>query len=691
VAPPADAEADPDKKTPIEAEEVPVHLFDETGEFRATGPIAEAIELHQYGSGVDSAVKMGRVLDTHTPSQDDTLTGTVEVAADVYRENVVNGDIDPESNRKDLYKLTAKELKEINYETEDDTKETDESDDEQPTHSDYGGTNVWLIELPQFGDEKRDLDDFLQNGWLALTPPADWALRLSMGDGPATGDDANSAAPAASEWMRILSDRDVPVAEYPTGMAPDSLSFPTANDLTQTVGAIPGAAQGDAFPTYDPHIIPSDPDADSDDVSASHRWPQGDATELRKDGNQLQPVPEANNTYPPLSLFGVIPTIHPTQHPAATGSVGKLVSNSGSEMDVDPQEIEERVEADDYRQLTGAHNPIWSLDLRDLGFTPGSRGKNPFGHFGESENYFVVIDDGTAYCHKRDALYTFQHFALCEMGERDPKNSASGRTLDDYEYFQLWKYCRENNLVPDHTPIPLKGLVGYALKHDFCEPEDLEQFSDNSSENNNGENDDEEDDEKAGKRNLKLPDDQYFPVLKDIEDRTGYAPARLNDNGRSEERQTGHGQEGNSPDVDIEEIALEKAYDQYGGYADVDGAPTPLNQFLNMYTEVESGEVTDDTDQTVFVPKAELRDAYNAWAQINLRYVDKNTDKNAKETGMKTLPPGAFSRPLKEAVSAELEEGRPEYEDGKQRRTWFGIELTEEGAQLAELEGKFDS
>jgi hypothetical protein len=58
---------------------------------------------------------------------------------------------------------------------------------------------------------------------------------------------------------------------------------------------------------------------------------------------------------------------------------------------------------------------------------------------------------------------------------------------------------------------------------------------------------------------------------------------------------------------------------------------------------------------------------------------------------MKTLPPGAFTSPLKEAVSAELEEGRPEYEDGKQRRTWFGIELTEEGEQLAELEGKFDS
>lgn len=123
----------------------------------------------------------------------------------------------------------------------------------------------------------------------------------------------------------------------------------------------------------------------------------------------------------------------------------------------------------------------------------------------------------------------------------------------------------------------------------------------------------------------------------------------------------------------------------------MDTAPGPLGQFLNRFTETESGEVVPDTDETMFVPKSELRDAYNAWAQINLQYEDKNTDKNVEEMGMETLPPGAFSRPLKEEVSAELEEGRPEYEDGKQRRTWFGIELTEEGEQLAKLEGKFGS
>jgi len=82
-----------------------------------------------------------------------------------------------------------------------------------------------------------------------------------------------------------------------------------------------------------------------------------------------------------------------------------------------------------------------------------------------------VIDDETAYCHKRDALYNFQHFALCDMGKRDAAHSASGQTLDDLEYLHLWTYARQNNLIPEHTPIPLAGLVGFAIEHDYCEPE----------------------------------------------------------------------------------------------------------------------------------------------------------------------------------------------------------------------------
>ncbi|ELZ52454.1 hypothetical protein C465_01799 [Halorubrum distributum JCM 9100] len=700
VAPPADADVDAEEQTPVTAEEVPVHLLESEGEFHGKGPISEVIEIHQYGPGVDSAVNMGRVLDTHTPSPDDTFTGTVQAAAEVYREEVLEGDADPNEDDHELWEKVATRLGMIDVDTEtDETTASADADgqtaltpDEEPTHTDYGGTNVWLLELPQFGDEKRDLDDFLQEGWLALTPPAEWALRLTMGNGPTPADDGSDGPATAPAWMRALADRSDPVGEYPTGMDPTSLGYPTAHDLPQTVGAIDRTETGVNMPVRDPHIIPADPDADTGALTAAHRWPVGDASTLRGEGNVLDPVPEQNAVYPPLSLFGFIPTIHPSQHPAATGNIGGLVNDASTAMDIDPQEIEDRIEQGDYRELTGSHNPLWNLDLRDLGLTPGSRGKNPFGHFGESENYFVVIDDETAYCHKREALYNFQHFALCDMGKRDPKDSASGQNLDDLEYLHLWTYARQNNLVPEHTPIPLKGLVGYAIEHDYCEPEDLEQFgggSDDSDSDSDEQNADSPGRNKAGKRNLKLPDDVYFPVLKDIEDTTGYTPARLADSSGSGGDSGGDESSSTTPSVDTEDVAFDSIHRKYGQPLIGDDMPDPLKQFLRRYTNTEDETITTDTDETVFVPKAELRDAFNSWAQICLRHIRNSTDMSVDDVAIQEYAPGAFTGPLKAQVDVELKEGRPSVEGGKQVRTWFGIELTDEGETLAELEGKF--
>ncbi|MDB9285114.1 hypothetical protein PN416_17165, partial [Halorubrum ezzemoulense] len=353
VAPPADADvdADADEQTPVTAEEVPIHLLESEGEFHGKGPISEVIEIHQYGPGVDSAVNMGRVLDTHTPSPDDTFTGTVQAAAEVYREEVLEGDADPNEDDHELWEEVATRLGMIDVDTEtDETAESADADgqtaltpDEEPAHTDYGGTNVWLLELPQFGDEKRDLDDFLQEGWLALTPPAEWALRLTMGNGPTPADDESDGPATAPAWMRALADRSDPVGEYPTGMDPASLGYPTAHDLSQTVGAIDRTETSVDLPVRDPHIIPADPDADTGALTAAHRWPVGDANTLRGEGNVLDPVPEQNAVYPPLSLFGFIPTIHPSQHPAATGNIGGLVNDASTAMDIDPQEIEDRI------------------------------------------------------------------------------------------------------------------------------------------------------------------------------------------------------------------------------------------------------------------------------------------------------------------------------------------------------------
>jgi hypothetical protein len=117
--------------------------------------------------------------------------------------------------------------------------------------------------------------------------------------------------------------------------------------------------------------------------------------------------------------------------------------------------------------------------------------------------------------------------------------------------------------------------------------------------------------------------------------------------------------------------------------------PDPLKQFLRRYTNTEDETITTDTDETVFVPKAELRDAFNSWAQICLRHIRNSTDTSVDDVAIQEYAPGAFTGPLKAQVDVELKEGRPSVGGGKQVRTWFGIELTDEGETLAELEGKF--
>ena len=69
VAPPVDPDKPADEQTPITAEEVPVHLLDPDTSQPSNpteprqGPISAALDIHHYGSGVDSTVEMVLLLD----------------------------------------------------------------------------------------------------------------------------------------------------------------------------------------------------------------------------------------------------------------------------------------------------------------------------------------------------------------------------------------------------------------------------------------------------------------------------------------------------------------------------------------------------------------------------------------------------------------------------------------------------
>jgi len=91
-----------------------------------------------------------------------------------------------------------------------------------------GGGNAYR------GDEKRDLDDYLQEGWLGVMPPADWALQTATESRPDSrvGGGNRHATPAG--WMDGLVDTETTGA-YPSRFDPTTLAFPPVDAPVWTV------------------------------------------------------------------------------------------------------------------------------------------------------------------------------------------------------------------------------------------------------------------------------------------------------------------------------------------------------------------------------------------------------------------------------------------------------------------------
>ena len=107
---------------------------------------------------------------------------------------------------------------------------------------------------------------------------------------------------------------------------------------------------------------------------------------------------------------------------------------------------------------TGDGSALFDLDIQGVtGLSAGYRGKNPLGHHGESENYFIILDDhGLAFDHKYKVAYTPLTYLLVDAGERRP-GSPNGQ-LDDEEIFEAWRHAKQKRLVASDDPIPRRGL-----------------------------------------------------------------------------------------------------------------------------------------------------------------------------------------------------------------------------------------
>jgi len=148
-----------------------------------------------------------------------------------------------------------------------------------------------------------------------------------------------------------------------------------------------------------------------------------------------------------------------------------------------------------------SHSALFDLDIRDAsGLDWDYRGASPLGHHGESETYFVLINErDVAFDHKYKAAYNALTYLLVDAGERPP-DSPNGR-LDDSEVFAAWRHAKQEGILSDDDPIPRRALRHVAVDHGHCESGDIED-------------------------GWKLPRDAHDDALDTLEEEYGLNPGR---------------------------------------------------------------------------------------------------------------------------------------------------------------------
>ena len=123
---------------------------------------------------------------------------------------------------------------------------------------------------------------------------------------------------------------------------------------------------------------------------------------------------------------------------------------------------------------SGEHSALFDLDIRDVtGRSWGSRDVNPLGHHGDSENYYVLVENyGVGYDHKYKKAYNALTHLLAEAGERRAE-SPNGR-LDGGEILAAWRHAKDERLIPDDDPIPRRALKHLALTRGLCDRGEVE-------------------------------------------------------------------------------------------------------------------------------------------------------------------------------------------------------------------------
>lgn len=163
-----------------------------------------------------------------------------------------------------------------------------------------------------------------------------------------------------------------------------------------------------------------------------------------------------------------------------------------------------------------SQNPLFELSLTDVaGVDEGYRGPNPLGHVGDSRNYFVVYNDEVAFDFKRNATYNALTYLAVAADVRSIR-SPGGR-FDSDELLETWLYAKRQGLLGSDAPVPSKVLNTAAIDMGIADADELiEDKSIGAG-----------DDDNILPRGL--PEELYNKALRNFEDHYGVDPGKSAD------------------------------------------------------------------------------------------------------------------------------------------------------------------
>lgn len=385
------------------------------------------------------------------------------------------------------------------------------------------GIDAIQVELPRFGNGKVDLDDYLTQNICQVTPPLQsFQLLLQL-----------STPETEAAYLKYLTDAaqvtdiyETAVDEYleahddelpdgaPRGEWPSAEKIRTWYEARRDVreATLPAAdpdRDGDDF-TMDAVQQATPPDTfdkgflgtllslgdvalpvpelvaqprQETEVLCKHEdtTAVGHATDLRS--AWVSAVNEQDNRAATVKLIGGDecgfirftplfsgPTMYtPSEHPKFEQL---MRDRAKAELDREARASTADGDGDSSRSGGRYSNQLFNVDLRQVsGKNEDYRGKNPLGHTGNSENYYVMLDREAAYDHKRKALYNALTYMAVEAGARDIR-SPSG-TFTDQEILETWVHARKQHYVGSNAKVPNRGLNAAAIEMGIAEPSDL--------------------------------------------------------------------------------------------------------------------------------------------------------------------------------------------------------------------------